>query len=71
MFLNDDSFGKPSEFHIAEVSISWRRWAHDSACITGSHGVNNVVDAGIEMVYKDSVAMYLGYDVCVSRCVRG
>ena len=56
-------YGKPSEFHTAEVSILWRQRTHDSACITGSHGTDDVVDASTETVDANSVALYLGYDV--------
>jgi hypothetical protein len=60
MFSNDDSFGKPNEFHTTEVSILWRWRSYDSACIMGSRGVDDVVDASIETIDEDSVALYLG-----------
>jgi hypothetical protein len=57
-------FGKPREFNIAEVSISWKRRAHDSAYIMGggdSHGADDIVDVhqGAGTLDDDPVAMYL------------
>jgi hypothetical protein len=59
-------FGKLSKFYTAEVSISWRRRAHDSTCIMGSgdsHGADDVVDvdASSRTLDDDSMSLYLGY----------
>ena len=59
-------FGKPRKFYTAEVSISWRRHAHDSTYIMNggeSHGADNVVDvdAGVRTLDDDPVTMSQGY----------
>ena len=46
---------KPSEFYTAEVSILQRRWAHNSTCISGFWGADDVVVAGTETIYEADV----------------
>ena len=54
---------KSSEFHTAEVSILQRRQAHNFTCISNFQGTDDIVDidAGVETMDNDLMAMYLGY----------